>query len=173
MAELKTSLFDEIQEIPKEHYTFRFTPEEANFVSNRVNKMMMTRFVLLIILSILLILCGFGIDEGFFIGFGTCSLILTSITFLKTLSVIKKNKEKADAIYPTSVFDYSLYDSFLIIHCTSDTKVHQDKIKIKDIKHVQNHSNIISMIIDGKIYMLRKDKLAENSYFLSLCKNKK
>ena len=51
MSELKTSLFDEIQEIPKEHYTFRFTPEEANFVSNRVNKMMMTKKKFLLIVD--------------------------------------------------------------------------------------------------------------------------
>ena len=69
-------------------------------------------------------------------------------------------------------YGYTLYDDFLIGWMSSDDGIRQIKVRLDEIKKAQVIADILVMEIDGQLFLMKKDKLVENSYFLSICSKK-
>ena len=70
------------------------------------------------------------------------------------------------------MYDYTLYDEFLIVWISSDDAVRQIKVRLDEIKKSQVIADVIVMEIDGQLFLMKKDELVENSYFLTVCNKK-
>ena len=175
MHQLKPSLFEEIEETPREHYTFAFTAEEVSpvrkaYTWNIVKRMLLSLLLLaVVILYIVLAFRGSAGYEGL-LGFFIGCAFLDIAMFIKTLYVSKKAWEKADERLPSNLYDYSMYQNFFIIWISSPTGVRQKKVQLQDVKKAQTVKNLLVLEIDQQLFFLRQDALIENSAFLHLGK---
>ena len=167
MSEMKTNLFENIEDTPREHYTFHFEPHEiapvAREYTGHVKKMLLLSVVIDILLIALAVLM-----EGARLGFALGFWLAITLVFLGIVRVCKKTWQKTDERYKTTLFDYTLYDDFLIVWLTSENRIRQMKVNFSEIKRVQTVEGILVMEIDGQLFLMKKHALVDHSFFLTL-----
>lgn len=120
------------------------------------------------------ILCGvillfFGFASVFYLGMGFAIVLFMSASQIAVISNTKKQYAKAEAQYPHTVYDYTLYDDFFIVCLNSDTGIKQMKYRLQELVRVEPVGSLVTLEIDGQLFFINRDALAENSYFLSRC----
>ena len=99
-------------------------------------------------------------------------LFISVVGHIKGITAYKKLYAKSNDRYAKTLYDYTLYDNFLIVWISSEDAIRQIKVKLDEIKKAQVIADILVMEIDGQLFLMKKDKLVENSYFLSICSKK-
>jgi hypothetical protein len=174
MPELRSNLFEHIDATPKEHYTFQIdasalVPVEKKYVGRMTKRMIfaLTPGLLLLILD-LLWNYGFGGFGGFAIGV----LFVSAVGHIKMISAYKKLCEKRNEACASTLYDYTLYDGFMIIWISSEDGIRQKKVKLGNIKKAQIIADVVVLEIDGELFLLKKEELEQGSYFLAICSKK-
>ena len=171
VLELKNNIFENIEATPKEHYTFQFDPSAIVPVEKKYIGLMKKRMLGSIIAGLILIICGVFSGRGL-LGFGIGVLFISLVGHFKGISAYKKLYAKSKGKYDKTVYDYTLYDNFLIVWISSDDAIRQIKVKLNEIKKAQVVADFLVIEIDGQIFLMKKDELVENSYFLTICNKK-
>jgi hypothetical protein len=171
MPELKNNIFENIEDTPKEHYTFQFDPSTIAPVEKKYIGLLKKRMLGSIISGLLLVLGGVFSDRAI-LGFGIGVLFISIVGHIKGISAYKKLYAKSRDRYAKTLYDYSLYDNFLIVWISSDDAIRQIKVKLDEIKKAQVVADFIVMEIDGQLFLMKKDEVVENSYFLTICNKK-
>ena len=171
MLELKNNLFEGIECDAKEHYTFQFSREEMTSVEKKYIGIMKKRMLISVALCVVLIVIGIFTDRCM-LGFGIGALFISLAGHIKGISAYKKLYEKSKERCVKTLYDYTLYDGFMIVWISSEIAVRQLKVRLDEIKKSRIISGLIVMEIDGQLFLVRKDELIENSYFLSISDNK-
>ncbi len=137
MLELKNNIFEDIQDAPKEHYTFQFEPDTVSPVEKKYVGYMKKRMLFFIIIGIIIMICGIFSDRTI-VGFAIGVLFVGIVGHIKGVltykSIFTKGKEK----YKTTLYDYTLYDSFLIIWISSKNSIRQMNVKLDEIKKLKS-----------------------------------
>ncbi len=171
MLKLKSNLFEGIEEDPKEHYTFQFDPDMIVPMEKQYAVPIKIRMLISVLSSMVLVIVGIFTDRAI-VGFGIGVLLISVVGHLKGLSAYKryyaKNKEK----YAHTLYDYTLYDRFLIVWISSENAFRQIKVGLDEIKKVRILADTLVMEIDGQLFLMKKDELVEQSYFLTICNKK-
>lgn len=171
MLELKNNLFENIQDAPKEHYTFQFDPDLVVPVEKKYIGLMKKRMLCSIIAGLILVIVGIFSYRAV-LGFAIGVLFISVVGHIKGISAYKKLYAESRDRYNRTLYDYTLYEDFLIIWISSDVSIKQHKFKLNEIKKAQIIKDLIVMEIDRQLYLIKKDELIENSYFLSICNPK-
>ena len=171
MLNLKNNIFENIEDTPKEHYTFHFDPGTIAPVEKKYIGLLVKRMLASVLSGIVLILYGIFSDRAI-LGFGIGVLFISIVAHIKGISAYKKLYAKSKKRYERTLYDYTLYENFLIIWIASEDAIRQLKVNFDEIKKVQQIANLFVMEIDGQLFLLKKDELIEDSYFLTLCKQK-
>ncbi len=170
MLKLRNNIFENITATPKEHYTFHFDAEDLDLFDKKYMDGMKKRFIIHLALILLLFVYGIFLFEGFaWCAVGT--LIVVPL-YIKAVSMIKKENLKRKEQYPNALFDYTLYDGFLVVWISSNDSVRQRRVYLYEIKKARIVGNLVALEIDHQLYLMKKDELMENSYFLSICTKK-
>ncbi|MGM9664276.1 MAG: hypothetical protein ACI3XF_05490 [Eubacteriales bacterium] len=168
MLDLKNNLFENIEDSPKEHYTFQFDPSAIVPVEKKYIGLMKKRMIGSIIAGLLLVIIGVFSDRAL-LGFGVGVLFISVVGHIKGISAYKKLYTKSRDKYRKTLYDYTLYEEYLIVWISSDDAIRQLKVKLDEIKKAQIIQDHIVMEIDGQLFLMKKDELMDNSYFLSIC----
>ena len=168
MTELKNNLFENITDTPKEHYTFNFSSEEIAPVEKKYMGILIKRMIVSIVASMILIICGI-LSHTVIIGIAAGILFISLVSHIKSISAYKKIYAKSRDKYPRTVYDYTLYDNFLVIWISSDTSIRQTKVLYTDIKKAQIIADLVVLEIEGQLFLMRKSELAKDSFFLKAC----
>ena len=171
MLELKNNIFENIQDAPKEHYTFQFDPNLIVPVEKKYIGFMKKRMLISILAGLFLVIVGIFSDRVF-LGFAGGLLLMSLVVHLKSLSAYKKLFAERRGRYDKTLYDYTLYEDFLIVWISSDDRIRQLKVKLDDIKKAQMIQDFVVMEIDGQLFLMKKDELVDHSYFLSICNKK-
>ena len=171
MLQLKNNIFENIENTPKEHYTFQFDPSAIVPVEKKYIGLMKKRMLGSIIAGLLLIIIGIFSGRAL-LGFGVGVLFISVVGHIKGISAYKKLYAKSRDRYNKTLYDYTLYEDFLIVWISSDVAIRQFKVKLDEIKKAQIIKDLIVMEIEGQLFLMKKDELVENSYFLVVCNKK-
>ncbi|MBE6635050.1 MAG: hypothetical protein E7617_02450 [Ruminococcaceae bacterium] len=167
--ELKNNIFENITDTPKEHYTFHFETIDLLHVEKKYMGILKKRLSLSVIMAmILLVICIF--HSAFFAGFGAGVLFMTIVFGIGSVQMTKKQYLNSYERCITALFDYSLYDEFLIVWISSENAIRQMKVRLNEIKNIREIGDLLTFEIDGRIYLMRKAELIENSYFIKMLK---
>jgi hypothetical protein len=164
---MKTNLFENIEDTPREHYTFHFEPHEIAPVARKYTGRMKKR----LLLSVAIVVCLIALDvlmEGAGVAFALGFWIATALMFFMLVRGYKKTWQKTSERYKTTLFDYTLYDDFLIVWMASENRIRQMKVNFSEIKRVQTVEGILVMEIDGQLFLMKKHALVDHSFFLTL-----
>ncbi|MBQ8848718.1 MAG: hypothetical protein IJ011_00110 [Clostridia bacterium] len=172
MLELKKDLFADIQDEPREHYRFKVDPKRSEEIEKRYVSMYVRGLVFSLIYSVIVTVIGI-IFDGSIIGFGVAFFVIFAVIFIKAIAVYKKTFKQVKEKFPNTVYDYALYDDFLTVYVSSDESIRQVKIKLADIKRFWSTASYVVMEYQGQLFLIDKNELTENSYFLSRCKKSK
>ncbi len=171
MPRLTKDLFEDITAQPKEHYSFIFTEDEIAFVEKKYMGALLFKMGLFIFCCALLFTCGI-ILSGYVVAFALGMAFIGITSYIKIILAYKKSYAEARQRYPKTVFDYTLYDCFMIVWISSDTSVKQMKFGLEKVKSVMTAGKFLTLEIDGQIYLLRSDELIDDSYFLAISSKK-
>ena len=172
MTELKKSLFDEITESPREHYTFRFEEKDMQ----QLSKTYLRRYILRPIPFILLLIgcCAFGASgSSFNTGLASGLLFCVLLTYFISRRNYKKRLELSSAKAVECVYDYTVYEDFFVIWISSNDSIKQKRIYLSDVKEARATGELLVLWLDDGLYMLRMDELDSDSAFRKLCDKKK
>ncbi len=167
MLELKNNIFENIEDTPREHYTFHFEPHELAPVGKKYTGRMKTCLFLSVAIDVLLIALAV-LMEGAKVGVALGFWLAITLMFLMLVRVYKKTWQKTNERYKTTLFDYTLYDDFLIVWMASENRIRQMKVALSEIKKVQTVAGILVMEIDGQLFLMKKQALVDHSVFLTL-----
>lgn len=170
--ELKNDIFAGINDEVKEHYTFTFTREEVMPVKKKQTAKLKKRFLFPVIYG-MICLIGAIFTDNTILDFGLGIAFAAFVLNTKMLSGFKKSYAASEDMIEKTVYDYTIYENYLIIWLSSDKCVRQMKLYFNEIKSIQDIDGIISLETTGGLYLLKKDELAEESFFLSACKKEK
>ena len=172
MSKLKNNIFEDITAAPKEHYTFRFEPDEIDPIQKKyTNKMKMPGLIAPAVIMLLLFNGIFFNEDMIWFSFGVLFVWITM--GIGVVLGSKKMYEKRRAKFSNTLYDYTLYDNFLIVWISSDDSIRQRKILLHEIKRAITIKNFVVVEIDNELHLMRKRELAADSYFLSICDKKK
>ena len=171
MLKLKNDIFEDITAAPKEHYTFNFGGDELTPVEKKYINRLKIRGLIVTAAILALLLDGIFFTEDM-IWFSLGMLYVWEVLHIGTIIRTKKMYEKRRASFSNTLYDYTLYDSFLIVWISSDDSIRQRKILLHEIKKARIIKNLVVLEIENEPYLMRKSELVENSYFLSICAKK-
>ena len=172
MLELKNNIFENVQETPREHYTFHLDSSDVVTIEKKYIGDMKKRMAIAIACSAFLAVYGILRSSPAFAGLGFGMLLMSLAAHIKVIRHYKKLYAKSRERYPKTLFDYTLYGDSLIVWISSDDAIRQFKVRLSEIKKAQIVKDIVVMEIEGQLFLMKKDELIENSYFLSICKKK-
>ena len=171
MPKLKNNIFEDITAAPKEHYTFNFDGDELTPVEKKYINRLKIRGLIVTAAILVLLLDGIFFTEDM-IWFSLGMLYVWEVLHIGTIIRTKKMYEKRRASFSNTLYDYTLYDSFLIVWISSNDSIRQRKILLHEIKKARIIENLVVLEIENELYLMRKNELVENSYFLSICAKK-
>lgn len=166
MAELRKDLFADIADEPREHYTFRFSAEEARRVANTTVSSLARRMFLMIVLCAVIVLVGAVQGSDGICGLGT-GMLLTGLTvYIKSFRLTKKANAEGIPHVAASVYDYTVFGGYAVIWVCNENTVLQVRVTPADIQKSRIVAGLVVLQIRGRLYLLRKNELAEGSFFL-------
>ena len=166
MAELRKDLFADIADEPREHYTFRFSAEEARRVANATVSSLVRRMILMIILGAVIVLVGAVQGSDGICGWGAGMLLIGLAGYIKSIHITKKANAVGIPRVAASVYDYTVFDGYAVIWVCNENTVLQVRVAPTDIQKSRAVEGLIVLQIRGRLYLLRKNELAEGSFFL-------
>lgn len=165
MLEPKKDLFEEINDEVREHYRFQPTPEEARVAMKTYMSRYVKAMVISLVASLVFLVIGCFADRAI-AGFAGGLLFLSIVAHTKTICAIKKVNSGGQEKMLKTVYDYTVYDTYLIAWISSDESIRQTKIQLDKITNVQEMGALLSFETDKQIYIMRKADLIEGSYFI-------
>lgn len=166
MAELRKDLFADIADEPREHYTFRFSAEEARQVANAAVSSLARRMLLMIVPCAVIVLIGAVQHSDGICGLGI-GMLLTGLTvYIKSFRLMKKANAEGIPHVAASVYDYTVFGGYAVIWVCNENTVLQVRVTPSDIQKSRAVAGLIVLQIRGRLYLLRKNELAEGSFFL-------
>ena len=166
MAELRKDLFADIADEPREHYTFRFSAEDARQVANATVSSLVRRMILMIVLCALIVLVGALQDSDGICGLGAGMLLIGLTVYIKSFRLTKKANAEGIPHVAASVYDYTVFDDDAVIWVCGENTVLQVRVKPADIQKSRIVAGLVVLQIRGRLYLLRENELAEGSFFL-------
>ena len=166
------------EKLPREHYVLKFSKEELKDV---YRAQITDYFILPLIFTIIILAFALfvlfapgseyiGPMTGIFFGFAAYSMILTAVRFLN----YRKSWHSSFLRICESTYEYSIYDSYLIADIyRSGEKVFSRKAFYSDIERTEVAGKWLFFILGGQLFILKKDELKEDSFFLTDIYNKK
>ncbi len=171
MLQLRNDIFENITAIPKEHYTFNFAVDEFELLEKKyVNKAKIRGAIPYVPMLILLVQGILFIEDMVWIALGM--IYVWAVLHISSIVRIKKLYAKHKQTWLNTLYDYTLYDGFLIVWISSDDSIRQRKFYLQEIKKARIIKNLVVLEIENELYLLKKDQLTEDSYFLNLCTKK-
>jgi len=168
MLQLKNNLFDDISETPREHYTFWFDYAAVASVEKKYIGFLIKRMLISIgLLFILSVYAAFS-DTTIFTGM-ICVTFTLALVHTKSILAYKKIFTKRSKEYPESLFDYTLFEHFLIIWISSPNGIKQRRVWLNEIEKARVIGDIVVLEIDNQLYLMRRSALIPNSYFHYIC----
>jgi len=171
MLEPQKDLFENMQGEIIEHYRFQFDPDQVTPVEKAYVSVLVKRMVLFIVVCVALMAIGFWCGE-LLIAAAVGMLYIGVVDHIKIISAYKKIYAKGKKKYLTSVYDYTLYSNYLMIWISSKNAIRQMRVGLNEITKAQVIGAFVVLEIDNQLFLLKKEELAANSYFLSICKTK-
>ena len=166
MAELRKDLFADIADEPCEHYAFRFSAEEARQVANAAVSSLARRMFLTIVLCALIVLIGAVQGSDGICGWGAGMLLTGLSGYIKSIHITKKANAVGIPHVAASVYDYTVFGGYAVIWVCNENTVLQVRVTPSDIQKSRAVEGLIVLQIRGRLYLLRKNELAEGSFFL-------
>ena len=167
--EQKQDFFQDVQAEPREQYTFQIDPESVTPVGKKYIAKLIKGMTVGILCGVFCIIYGlFG--SNFLIGAGFAITLLMVALYLTSIFKTKKSYAAAKEKYAHCLFDYALYDDCLVIEINSDKGLTKVKCNLNEIVKAQIIGELVVLEIEGKLYLLKKNELIENSYFIERCK---
>ena len=165
--EQKKDLLAEISEAPREQYVMQFTQEEVTLAEQaqlgKMKKNMLKTFLWGVVCTVL-----FALADRFGLGLGLGLMIATLLTHWKSLLSYKKMYEETRGRVVNSLYDYRVYDQFVLLWASAEDSVRQVKVAKEEIYLLQDAGNMRAFVADRSVYFIKKDALAEESFFLTL-----
>ena len=171
MLELRNNIFENIEDPPKEHYTFQFDSDEVAPVEKKYMGLIKKRMLIFVIAQLVPGIYGVFLDR-ILIGFAIGGLFIGLVWHIKGILARKKLYAKSIERYKKTVYDYTLYEGFLVIWISSDDSIRQLKVNLNEIKKVHTAGDLLVMEIDNQLFLMKKKELIQNSYFLTVCDKK-
>ncbi len=165
MLEPQKDIFKNIEDEPREHYRFMLDPDKLLPIEKKYVSGLIKRLLIAIVAELIIFVEGIFCDR-FLIGFAVGLLLVTVPISVKNIRMYKKSFEKSRENYLETVFDYSLYSNYMIIWITAPNSIKQIKADLTKIKKSQIIADFIVMEIDGQLYVLEKNMLIPNSFFI-------
>lgn len=165
--ELKKDIFENIQAEPREHYTFQIDPASMEPVEKKYIGKMIKRMIIGILCGVILLF--FGFSSVFYLGMGVAIVLFMSASHIAAISNTKKLYAKRKAKYLHTVHDYTLYDDCLVVWLSGNDSIRQTKYSLNQIVKAQMIGDFVVLEIDGELYLLKKNELVEDSYFIRRC----
>lgn len=101
-------------------------------------------------------ICGLGIG-----------MLLTGLSgYIKSIHITKKANAVGIPHVATSVYDYTVFGGYAVIWVCNENTVLQARVTPTDIQKSRAVEGLIVLQIRGRLYLLRKNELAEGSFFL-------
>lgn len=101
-------------------------------------------------------ICGLGIG-----------MLLTGLSgYIKSIHITKKANAVGIPHVAASVYDYTVFDGYAVIWVCNENTVLQVRVTPTDIQKSRAVAGLIVLQIRGRLYLLRKNELAEGSFFL-------
>lgn len=166
MAELRKDLFADIADEPREHYTFRFSAEEARRVANTTVSSLARRMFLTIVLCAVIVLVGAVQGSDGICGWGAGTLLIGLAGYIKSIHITKKANAVGIPHVAASVYDYTVFGGYAVIWVCNENTVLQVRVTPADIQKSRIVAGLVVLQIRGRLYLLRKNELAEGSFFL-------
>ena len=171
MAELKNDLFADIHDEVKEHYTFTFARDEIIPIGKKNASSIKKKLIFFILFGVFCAVYDIVSDKAV-AAFGVGAMLMVAIAYAKLLSNYKKSFNASIEKIEKTVYDYTIYRDFMIIWISSDTFIRQTKVALNEIKNIKTVETVISFEVSNALYILKKDELAEDSFFLLSGANK-
>lgn len=166
MAELRKDLFADIADEPREHYTFRFSAEEARRVANTTVSSLARRMFLTIVLCAVIVFVGAVQGSDGICGWGAGTLLIGLAGYIKSIHITKKANAEGIPHVAASVYDYTVFGGYAVIWVCNENTVLQVRVTPADIQKSRIVAGLVVLQIRGRLYLLRKNELAEGSFFL-------
>ncbi len=155
--------------LPKEQYTFKFEENEIREIHKKQLKPTINALILNVICVI--------ISIGFKIIFDTSNILfgvllgvflICSLIYLCRIISFRKSAKVAVAAFLTREYKYSVFDETLSIEVFDQgNKVSEEHRKYTDIQAVNDIGAYILLTVSGRIFVIRKSDLPENSLLLT------
>lgn len=101
-------------------------------------------------------ICGLGIG-----------MLLTGLSgYIKSIHITKKANAVGIPHVAASVYDYTVFGGYAVIWVCNENTVLQVRVTPSDIQKSRAVAGLIVLQIRGRLYLLRKNELAEGSFFL-------
>lgn len=165
--EPKKDIFEDVQAEPLEHYTFQIDPASMEPVEKKYIGKLIKRMIIGILCGVILLF--FGFSNVFYFGMGFAIALFVSVSFIVAISNTKKSYAAAKEKYAHSLFDYALYDDCLVIEANSEKGITKKKCQLNEIARAEEIGGLIVLEIDRQLWLLNKNELIENSYFIERC----
>ena len=163
--EPKNSLLEDMKELPREHYTFQIDPKSVLPVEKKyIGRLVKMMLAFIACCTLLIVLCTFWYGRGM-VGFSIGLLFMGIVVYTRMIvlheAIFKKSRQR----YATTVYDYTLYENALIVWISSDRLIRQMRIGLSEIRNLREIADFFVFEFDKQLFLLKKDVLAENSYF--------
>jgi len=171
MLEPKINIFDTIEEMPREHYRFVFDGARLK----KVKRKQALRFYIFILLGIMYFMWGMAHtfrDQPFTAGVMIGVSVFIVIMFSFALRRYCKSWAEYVRKLPATVYDYTVFGTFFVVWISSEDGIRQKKFQFTDIQKAQVVGEFVQLQLEGNLYLLEKDALAENSVFRSIARIK-
>lgn len=162
---IENRLLSNLPETPREHYIFMLSPEPLEAARKKYLSVYIKNMLLSIALCILTALCGIRLGEGV-IGLGVSMLMMSLAAYSKAIRAHNKAYAQSKEKLSETVYEYLLYDDFLLIVIASDTGYRQMKVPLRAIDKLENVCGHLAAVIEGHLYMIPMSVLPEDSYFM-------
>ncbi len=166
--EITNSSYTDKEEIPvaKESYTCKFSDEdlfEVHKITSRsaLKKSLLSPFALLVLLILLIISDDIPAS---LVGFVVGAFITITSLILSGHRINKNNWKVAEKEIAGSVYEYQVYDDYLIANIHKDEETFsRTKILFSQVKLVQDLGRFFTFVYVNKIYIIKKADLKQDS----------
>lgn len=150
-----------------ECYVFSFSKDEITKIQKNKITTYNNKFILAIFFSILLSVYIIGLNTlGGLIGFCVGIIFTIIVRHFKYRAMIKKNLKEAVERIPQCVYTYKVFDHHFTLEIGKNGEtVRTQKFYFNDIEQITDCHTHLELLINGQLYLLKKQTLAPNSVF--------
>lgn len=158
------------EDLLKEKYVFNFSEEELDKIHRLQMKSLWVKPILFAIICVVLIII-FAFSEmapsflrGLFAGF----LLIGETGYIKGIRAYKKSWTNSAERVSESTYEYKVFDDYIRVDIWhNNERIRDSKCYFKDIEAILPLGDWLVMQFGGLSFLLRKNDLREDSFFLS------